>query len=560
MSTTDVSDSCDFEIALDSVGLVRCKRPVLRTELELLKTIQDGASADTLVRTLIRLIAIADSPDCVDKNQGSVQKFDAGQIPEDELEQFANGFLERSRFMQVAKRETVQSDLPECSSESSRRKLAQLLKATLENRASRLKQSAGSAVSQLAAKATHLTRYGNSLTQMLQTQERLRAQFASASFPHLKVASDALRASQFASAALAIAQTPNIGLTTNQLAQNIARMSELTGILSLQFDRASSAIFKGSSVVPLELEGVFRRARADELTGFASMIERIQTSNETLSSFALSSVAATKLLGELNAPWVKTGHELRSLQGIMDLAGIGRALHVLKPFDAGLTDAMRMTLGDWRNVTIPANIYDSTANRVNFYAALGLDRSLTEFPPATLERALDLSRISERFPRSNRNRTAVRSEVSGRSVRFTPRWMTRAYEIIFAFESEIRKFINHEMTLAFGTEWIKHQLSGNLLQQWQERREGDAKQGASTSILIDYADFSDYERIICRDDNWKKVFQQFFPRKESVRESFLRLTVVRRITMHSRLLTGEDLLYLRVEVSRLRKAIKAKRG
>ena len=353
---------------------------------------------------------------------------------------------------------------------------------------------------------------------------------------------------------------PNIGLTTNQLAADVARMTELGKSVRFQLDGPLSTAFKAPSLLQSDLEGVFRRAREDELTLFASISERIRTSNDALASFALSGVATTKLLGELNAPWLKMGHELRSLQGIMDLAGIGRALHVLPPFDVGLTNAVRMALGDWRHVAIPSAIFDSTAKRVSFYASLGLDRSLTEFPPATLERALDLSLSAEHFPRSNRNRRPGRREVSGVSVRFTPRWMTRAYEIIFAFESEIRRFIEQQMTLAFGTEWIRHQLSGDLRQQWQERHDGDAKQGFSTSTLIDYADFSDYERIICRDDNWKRVFQQFFPRKESVRESFSRLSVIRRCTMHSRLLTGEDLLLLRVEVSRLRKAINAKQG
>ena len=64
-----------------------------------------------------------------------------------------------------------------------------------------------------------------------------------------------------------------------------------------------------------------------------------------------------------------------------------------------------------------------------------------------------------------------------------------------------------------------------------------------------------YKEIIIRKDNWGNVFQLIFGRKEFVLESFHRLNAARVTTMHNRELTGEDVLFLVVEIKRLSKAM-----
>lgn len=73
--------------------------------------------------------------------------------------------------------------------------------------------------------------------------------------------------------------------------------------------------------------------------------------------------------------------------------------------------------------------------------------------------------------------------------------------------------------------------------------------------LIAYADFTDYLRVICKQDNWKRVFGTTFGSIESVRESLQRLHPIRICTMHGRPITQDDQLLLYVEVKRLIKAI-----
>lgn len=90
--------------------------------------------------------------------------------------------------------------------------------------------------------------------------------------------------------------------------------------------------------------------------------------------------------------------------------------------------------------------------------------------------------------------------------------------------------------------------------EWVEKRRKAEGAGEPVRPLIAYADFTDYERILLRADNWKAVFEAVFHRKEAVRESLQRLYPIRLCTMHARLITQDDELLLYVEAKRLLKA------
>jgi hypothetical protein len=78
---------------------------------------------------------------------------------------------------------------------------------------------------------------------------------------------------------------------------------------------------------------------------------------------------------------------------------------------------------------------------------------------------------------------------------------------------------------------------------------------SQASLGIAYADFTDYEPIISRKDNWNDVFKLVFNQPESLRESLQRLYPVRLATMHARLITQDDQLLLYIETKRILKAI-----
>lgn len=117
------------------------------------------------------------------------------------------------------------------------------------------------------------------------------------------------------------------------------------------------------------------------------------------------------------------------------------------------------------------------------------------------------------------------------------------------FEKHLRRFIDEVMTARYGPDWPRGQLPNGLYQQWMGRKQADRLFGRDLP-LIDYADFMDYERVICRGDNWK-LFRRYFVREHNVREAFLHLHGPRNAVMHARSLSKVDELLAFAEIKRL---------
>ena len=111
------------------------------------------------------------------------------------------------------------------------------------------------------------------------------------------------------------------------------------------------------------------------------------------------------------------------------------------------------------------------------------------------------------------------------------------------------------MTTAFGELWIKHRVPEAIRTRWTEKQTEARKAGRRDHRLVAFADFTDHVPIITRKDNWREVFEPVFRRREFVSESFRRLYPIRVCTMHARLITQEDELYLHVEVKGILAAI-----
>ena len=126
-----------------------------------------------------------------------------------------------------------------------------------------------------------------------------------------------------------------------------------------------------------------------------------------------------------------------------------------------------------------------------------------------------------------------------------------AHDWLLRLETQLRRFIDEKMIEAFGKDWPKHRLPNGVYEMWQEKERKARQEDSRDRPLIAYADFTDYELVICKHDNWREVFAPFFGRRESVLESFQRLYPVRLDTMHARPITLDDELLLRVETKRL---------
>jgi hypothetical protein len=69
--------------------------------------------------------------------------------------------------------------------------------------------------------------------------------------------------------------------------------------------------------------------------------------------------------------------------------------------------------------------------------------------------------------------------------------------------------IDERMKAAFGPDWTKHQVPGDILKAWREKRRKAMDNGEQACPLIAYADFTDYVPLTTRKDNWEKYSSRY---------------------------------------------------
>jgi hypothetical protein len=258
-----------------------------------------------------------------------------------------------------------------------------------------------------------------------------------------------------------------------------------------------------------------------------------------------SGLALETAMRGMHAPWLHRDHVLQSAQSFAEIQAIGHAVNLHTPYDPALTTVLRDVLGDWRALTtLPLPIFENPVARSDFYIGLGFDSLLTEFTARAFDESTALAGLGPRASES--------AEVDEEEVGLQRN--SAAYNQLLRFERKVRNFIDRLMIEAFGPNWIKHHTPAGMMDEWKEKRATAVAKGELEQPLISYSDFSDYIKIIERNDNWTHVFKGIFGRPEDVRESFVRLFPVRICTMHARVVTLDDELLLRVETRRILRA------
>ncbi|MEQ9112475.1 MAG: Swt1 family HEPN domain-containing protein [Rhodospirillaceae bacterium] len=268
----------------------------------------------------------------------------------------------------------------------------------------------------------------------------------------------------------------------------------------------------------------------------------------------------TEALIGLSSPWMALDDPLTSITGLRDLQELGQALRAIPAFDDHLTDALRLDLGDWSHeVNWPQNIFQDPLARHDFYVAQGMNPSLTAFPSDAFNQSLRIAGLGNPLLHDLGQIEGLRSEEveleDPDELEPGFRRTNGAHDQLMRFETYMRQFIEEQMSAVYGAAWIKTQVPGDLRKKWQKKRQAAMDMGATEKPLITYADFTDYVKIITRKDNWNALFKHFFKNPESVHESFRRLYPIRICTMHARIITQDDVLYLRVEVKRMLSAM-----
>lgn len=316
--------------------------------------------------------------------------------------------------------------------------------------------------------------------------------------------------------------------------------------LGTEFQQMQDMVAQAQSHFRLpEIAETARLLREFETSGTARLIEQMRREQSTIQ----------QAMEAMRTPWLDMENRLASITGFVEMQGIGQALRTMPAFDTKLADMLRIDLGDWREkITWPEAIFTDALARTEFYGVRGLDPDLTNFPALAFDQSITIAGIKRRpppliAPYDYEPKGEEDEEEAGLAR------TNDAHDRLQRFESQMRKFIDAQMTAAFGENWIRQKVHGDTRRQWQEKKQKAMDSGEPERPLIAYADFTDYETIIVRNDNWQAVFEPVFGRKTLVQESLQRLYPVRVCTMHARIITQDDELYLHAETTRLLKAI-----
>lgn len=335
----------------------------------------------------------------------------------------------------------------------------------------------------------------------------------------------------------------------------IGPIEDLRRIGAFDFDVPWRREMERARQVLIDFEARFR---LPELGETLSLLIRIRANpvSEILKKYQQTTMELQRTFERMRTPWLDSQNALRSAAAFAETQGIGDLLGKMPTFAEDLSAGLRASLGDWREPIVwRPEIFTDFVARSEFYESLGFDTALTDFPAQAFEESLDIAGLRREPPTlvERYGAPVPSSRDKDEEENFTRTNM--AHDWLLRLETQLRAFIDAKMTEAFGADWPSHRLPKDVYDQWQEKKRNAEQAGRKEWPLIAYADFTDYERVICKRDNWREIFSVVFHRQESVRESFQRLHPIRLDTMHARPITQDDELLLYVETRRLVKVI-----
>jgi len=367
-------------------------------------------------------------------------------------------------------------------------------------------------------------------------------------------------------AAEALRQIQRPDSSVNRLVEDIARhqsliraalgpLEDFRRMDSLINVKALLAETERTRTILSEYQKRFTVPRFFEAQQLISQVER-SGAFASIRAFQSEFDSVRKAMEAMRTPWLDMQNKIQSVAGLAELHTIGISLKRFPAFDDAVTDALRNSLGDWRDrITWPKAIFSDPLARSDFYAGRGFNPHLTDFPADAFEESLNIAGLGGDGPELIEGyRGEGKPADEGDEEQGFAR-TSAAHNQLLRFETHMRRFIETSMAAAWGDKWIRQRVPSELRQQWSEKQQKARENGEDGYPLIAYADFTDYERIIVRSDNWDAIFKPIFRRREFVTEAFQRLYPIRLCTMHARIITQDDELFLQVEVKRLLRAI-----
>ncbi len=376
-----------------------------------------------------------------------------------------------------------------------------------------------------------------------------------------------LRPTSAARTALEVIESNLILGTQLQTYELMARIGDLSTGMMRAFE---------APLEEIQDAGVFEAGLAEYLPYTLESLNSYQTQFKTASELEcrrlerrftanaeLAFESPLPLLRRLDRAWLNELDGLASMQRVVNLRELGNALNENEAFSPTCADSLRKLLGDWRDeITWPKAIWTDLGSRMSFYEGLGFDINLTSFPSPAFQEILDVTAIKPDQPDLSEGyeyELFVQDSMNRREERRLER-TSKAGTWIERLECQLRHFIDHTMTNAFGSDWAALRLPNKTVTSWEKLNQELQEYTTRRFPLLAFTQYTDYELMICQEDNWNEVFRSVFKSREYLRESLQRLYPVRHDAMIGRPITKQDELLLYVETKRLMSVMESADG
>lgn len=292
-------------------------------------------------------------------------------------------------------------------------------------------------------------------------------------------------------------------------------------------------------IASIEFENRFRAIHSVDITRWATVIEQFKTSTWA----NVQATAFETRLAAIRSPIIDMHNSLASFRGLGELASLGSAIRFARPYSEELTGVLRSELGDWRDLTVEDDrVGDDPIERAESYEAGGFNPDIVNFPADGFKEIIVATEIDLGTP------ALILPSPQACDV---PEFNVHGYQWIYVLERELRTLILNQLSAKNPASW-ERRLPDGMIEKWREKHQSS---GDPDQPLINFADFTDYEPIILKRDNWRECFKVIFLREEAVREAFNRLRPLRLMIAHMRALTSEEVLMLHLETRQLLRAV-----
>ena len=341
------------------------------------------------------------------------------------------------------------------------------------------------------------------------------------------------------SRSLQLATTPPVESLTAGLLAISKQLSEPSGLTHL---RKLDSDLKQMVLAPDRMFVAYSQSLSSIAESVAASIRTMQAQAENLGR---PQIALLERMSKLTSPWVLEDYPAISIAGFARIARLRGVVDQLQPFAPPVNEIYNEELGE------PVVFDNESSQEDREKAALdaGLNPELIAFPQSEYPTVL----VAAGFKVELEDLDIPTSEAGDQSGQFDARHV----QLLNYVERRLREAIKSELERIAGSKWIRQRVPEDLRNRWSERREKDREKRGDAYELIHYADFMDLDSIICRRDNWNKVFSRIFKNMQDFQISMQRLDPIRNAIAHNRPLVRTDQVTLCSEALRLLSAFKS---